>query len=185
MDRGVWLAIVHSVTELDMTERQNWTELNWSLELVNHMAKITAHECQGLDPDCPLPIPIPLQLPPPSPGSIPDHKLISWSGMWAPQAPLVAKNLPANAGDFKGGDSIPGSGRSPGVGNGNPLQYSRLKNTTDRGAWWATVHGATKSQTWLKQLSRHASGMDIPGRGFQRHLKQSHIYWGCELVIGE
>ena len=43
--------------------------------------------------------------------------------------------------------SIPGSGRSPGEGNGNPLQYSCLKNSIDRGAWWATVHGVTKSWT--------------------------------------
>ena len=43
--------------------------------------------------------------------------------------------------------SIPGSGRSPGEGNGNPLQYSCLENSMDREAWWATVHGVTKSQT--------------------------------------
>ena len=42
---------------------------------------------------------------------------------------------------------IPGSGRSPGEGNGNPLQYSCLKNSMDRGAWWATVHGVAKSRT--------------------------------------
>ena len=59
----------------------------------------------------------------------------------------VLKNLPANAGDA---GSIPGSGRSPGVGNGNPLQYSCLENSMDRGAWWATVHEVTKS--W-KELS--------------------------------
>ena len=45
--------------------------------------------------------------------------------------------------------SIPGSGRSPGEGNGNPLQYSCLENSMDRGAWWATVHGVAKSQTCL------------------------------------
>ena len=49
-------------------------------------------------------------------------------------APVV-KNLPANGGDARDEGSIPGSGRSPGVGNGNPLQYSRLKNSMDRGAW--------------------------------------------------
>ena len=51
-----------------------------------------------------------------------------------------------NAGDP---GSIPGSGRSPGEGNGNPLLYSCLENPMDRGAWWATVHGVTKSQTQL------------------------------------
>ena len=53
----------------------------------------------------------------------------------------IVKNLPAKAGDT---DSIPGSGRSPGEGNGNPLQYSCLGNPVDRGAWLATVHGVTK-----------------------------------------
>ena len=57
----------------------------------------------------------------------------------------VVKNLPANAGDIRDAGSIPGSGRSPGEGNGNPLQYSCLENPRDRGAWWATVHGVTKS----------------------------------------
>ena len=54
---------------------------------------------------------------------------------------LVVKNLPANAGDIRNTASIPGSGRSPAEGHGNPLQYSCLENPMDRGAWWATVHG--------------------------------------------
>ena len=62
------------------------------------------------------------------------------------------KNLPANAGDTRDMGSIPGSGRSPGEGNGNLLQYSCLENPMDRGAWWATVHGVAKSWT---QLSEH------------------------------
>ena len=57
--------------------------------------------------------------------------------------------LPANARDA---NSIPGSGRSTGRGNGNPLQYSCLENPTDREAWWATIHGVAKSWTWLKWL---------------------------------
>ena len=57
----------------------------------------------------------------------------------------MIKNLPANVGDVRGMDSIPESGRSPGVGNGNPLQYSCLENLMDRGAWWAMVHGVAKS----------------------------------------
>ena len=52
----------------------------------------------------------------------------------------VVKNLPANAGDIRDMGSIPGLGRSPGGGNGNPLQYSCLENPMDRGAWQATVH---------------------------------------------
>ena len=63
---------------------------------------------------------------------------------------LVEKNPPANARDIRDMGFIPGSGRSPGEGNGNPFQYSCLKNATDRGAWWAIVHGVTKSQTGLK-----------------------------------
>ena len=54
---------------------------------------------------------------------------------------LVVKKPPANAGDMH---SVPGSGRSPGEGNGNPFQYSCLKNFMDKGAWGATVHGVTK-----------------------------------------
>ena len=53
----------------------------------------------------------------------------------------VVKNLPANAGEA---GLIPGQGRSPGEGNGNPLQYSCLGNPMDRGAWWAAVHGVTE-----------------------------------------
>ena len=56
----------------------------------------------------------------------------------------MVKNPPANVGDTGDAGSIPGSGRSPGVGNGNLLQYSYLGNTMDRGAWQATVHGSQR-----------------------------------------
>ena len=59
----------------------------------------------------------------------------------------MIKNLPAYAGDAREVGLIPGLGRFPGVGNGNPLQYSCLGNSMDRGAWRATVHGVTKSRT--------------------------------------
>ena len=62
----------------------------------------------------------------------------------------MVKNLPANGGAVRDMSLIPGLGRSPGEGNGNPLQYSCLENTMDRGAGQATVHGVTKSQTQLK-----------------------------------
>ena len=75
-----------------------------------------------------------------------------------------SKECVRNVGDL---GSIPGLGRSPGAGNGNPLQYSCLENPTDRGAWWATVHGVAKSRT---RLSPHAQklkycklGWGIPG----------------------
>ena len=64
---------------------------------------------------------------------------------WASQVELVVKNPLANAGDPRDTGSIPGSGRSPGGGHGNPLEYSCLDNPMDRGAWQATVHGVTKS----------------------------------------
>ena len=60
---------------------------------------------------------------------------------------LVVKNLPATAGDIRVAVSIPGLGRSPGGGHGNPLQYSSLESPTDRGPWQATVHRVAKSQT--------------------------------------
>ena len=59
----------------------------------------------------------------------------------------VVEKSPANAGDTGDTGSIPGLGRSPGEGNGNPLRYSCLENPVDRGAWWAIVHGIVKSQT--------------------------------------
>ena len=64
----------------------------------------------------------------------------------------MVKNSPANAGDARDTGLILESGRSPGGGNGNPLQYSCLENSMDRGTWWATFHGIAKSQT---QLSSH------------------------------
>ena len=65
----------------------------------------------------------------------------------------MVKNLPANARDTRDMSSVLGSERSPGVGNGNPLQYCCLGNPMDRGVWRATVHGVAKSQT---RLSEHA-----------------------------
>ena len=68
----------------------------------------------------------------------------------------MVKTSPANAGDIRDAGSIPGLGRSPGGGHGNPLQDSCLENLMDRGAWQATVHRVAKSWTRLKQLSTHA-----------------------------
>ena len=77
-----------------------------------------------------------------------DCCFLLWS-LWVSQVVLVVKTPPASAGDARVVGLIPGLGQSPGVGNGNPLQYSCLKNSIDRGAWWATVHGVTKSWTRL------------------------------------
>ena len=79
----------------------------------------------------------------------------------------VVKNPPASAGNTGDMSSIPGSGRSPGAGDDNPLQYF-LENPMDTGAWQATVHGVTKSQTWLSNwtqsthLSKHAHNESQP-----------------------
>ena len=62
----------------------------------------------------------------------------------------MVKNLPANIGDVKDAGSIPGLGRSPGGGNGNPVQYSCLENHMDRGTWWAIVPRIANSQMQLK-----------------------------------
>ena len=67
------------------------------------------------------------------------------------------KNLPASAGDAGDMDSIPGLGRCPGVGNGNPLQDSCLGNPMDKGAWWATVHGVAKESDKTEQLNNDNS----------------------------
>ena len=92
----------------------------------------------------------------------------------------MVKNPPANAEDAGNEGSIPGSERSPGEGNGNPLQCSCLENPMDRGAWWAAVHGVAKSQTRLsdfpftfhfhalgKEMATHSSVLawKIPGTG--------------------
>ena len=68
---------------------------------------------------------------------------------------ITCKESPANARDSGDLDSIPGSGRSPAEGHGNPLQCFCLKNPMDRGAWWTTAHKVSKSPIWLKWLSTH------------------------------
>ena len=65
----------------------------------------------------------------------------------------MVRNLPTNTGEVKDAGSMPGLGRTPGGGHGNPLQYFCLENPMEREAWWATVYGITKSQTGL---SMHA-----------------------------
>ena len=105
---------------------------------------------------------------------------------WAFQVALVVENPPAIAGDAGDLGSIPGSGRSPGEGHGNPLQYSCLKDSMDRGAWWATFRRAAKSWT---RLSTHlfiwkcwvlATGS--PGKSLSTQLQivlQSRISSAC------
>ena len=105
-------------------------------------------------------------LPPPSPhhpsGSSqctsPKHRYLTCLGKYL--CVTMVKNMPANAEDAGVAGSISGSGRSPGVGNGNPLLYSCLEDFMGRGAWWASFHGITKSQT---RLSKHSCLLYVPG----------------------
>ena len=89
--------------------------------------------------------------------------LVPFLDIWSPKLSLwiwsmagVVKNPPANVGNARDMGLIPGLGRSPGGGHGNPLQYPCLGNPTDRGVWWATVRRIAKSRTWLKWLNMHA-----------------------------
>ena len=91
------------------------------------------------------------------------------------QVALVVKNLSANAGDIRDEGLIPGLGRSPGRGNGNPLQCSCLENPMETGAWWATVHRVAKSWTWLKWLSTHT----VPV--LMKHMLLFSCYSGSNL----
>ena len=75
---------------------------------------------------------------------------MAYMDIGASQMALVVKNLTANAGDIRDEGSIPGSGRSPGEGQGNPLQYSCPENPMDRGTWRAAVHRVTNNPTGLK-----------------------------------
>ena len=86
----------------------------------------------------------------------------------------VVKNTPVNAGDVQDAGLIPGLERFPGGGHDNPLQYSCLGNPMDRGAWWTTVHGVTKSQTQMKQLSRHIRALLGRCRNFD--LQNFHYF---------
>ena len=81
-------------------------------------------------------------------------KNLSITDLWgnASQVALVIKNPFVNTGDTRDAGPILGLGRSPGEGQGTPLQYSCLENPMDRGAWWATVQRVAKSRTWLKCL---------------------------------
>ena len=92
------------------------------------------------------------------------QKSIRWNGAWngfilhlrehvarkgASQVVLVGKNLPANAGSARDVGLIPGLGRSPGGGNGDPLQYFCLGISMDRGVWWTTLHGVARVKQYL------------------------------------
>ena len=89
------------------------------------------------------------------------------------QVVLAIRNSPANARDVRDAGSIPGSGRFPGGGDGNPLQYSCLENPMDRRAWRATVHKVTESQTRLKWHSTQGSTLCQGQCNKQHHLAET------------
>ena len=114
---------------------------------------------------------------------------------WGFPGGSVVKNPPANAGDVC---YIPGLGRSPGGGNGNPFQYSCLENPMDRGAWPATVHGVTKESDTMEHTRTHMhtsvcdaakeeNNRNIPKKGRQPHslnfLKGSLEYIFSSLLL--
>ena len=88
--------------------------------------------------------------------------------LWALQVVQVVKNSSVNARDIRDKRSIPGLGRSPGGGQDNPLQYSCLENSMDRGAWRATVHGITSVRRALIMVA--ALRLRYMGTPFQRLL---------------
>ena len=102
--------------------------------------------------------------------------LWDWGVSWKPpQVALVVKKLLARAGDPRDAGLIPGSERTPAVGNGNTLQYPCLENLMDRGAWQAAVHGASVSRTWLSNWPYHtlSKRTDVPAGQW----RQKSNYW--------
>ena len=108
----------------------------------------------------------------------------------------LVKNPSASSGDTREVSSIPGSGRSPGIGNGNPLQYSCLENSMDRGAWRAIVHGVSKRQPphWARTHEEPAKwiyqdllvieiGFLLPGAGGMTAVGYEGTFWGDGNVL--
>ena len=112
-------------------------------------------------------------------------RLLLWNACSFPGVTVV-KNPLANAGDTRDAGSIPGLERSPGEGNGNPLQYCCLENSIDRGALWARIHEAAKSQTWqqtrtmiyMKYLYCTAQSAQSKSRAGIINLLKEQSFWG-------
>ena len=91
----------------------------------------------------------------------------------------VVKNPPASAEEIRDTGSIPGSRKPPGLGNGNPLQYSCLENPINRGAWQATVHRITKSRTWLSNWE----GKPTADSKVIGSMERLHRHWMTTLWV--
>ena len=103
--------------------------------------------------------------------------------MVQPQVALVVKNLSANAGNSSDASSIPGLGRSPGIGNGNPFQYSCMETPMDRGAGRATVHGVTKSWTQLS-VRAHTHTQTLTSSHTYKNAKFPNLTYLVSLING-
>ena len=91
-----------------------------------------------------------------------------------------AKASVYNAGDL---GSSPGLGRSPGEGNGNPLQYYCLENPMDRGAWWATIHGVAESWTQLSTIAHSTIFILVPNWKSSNYPRVEWIHWDLSMDI--
>jgi len=144
MDGGAWWAAVHGVAK-SRTRLSDFTFTFHFHALGKEMAthsSVLAWRIPGMGEPGELP-------------SIGSHRVgHNWSGLAAAVAAAEVKASACNAGDL---GLIPGSGRCPGEGYGNPLQYSFLENPMNGGAWWATVHGVAKSQTQLSDFTHSHS----------------------------
>ena len=104
---------------------------------------------------------------------------------WASQLALVVKNLPVDAGDARDTGSIPGSGRYSGEGKGSPPQYFCLESSMDRGAWWATVYGVSRSWTRLSELMSVTCTHPVLPLFESDQLVLTVFQWGmCSLLGG-
>ena len=142
MDGGAWWAVVHGVTK----SRTRLSDFPFTFHLHALEKEMATHSSV-----------LAWRIPGTSgPGGLPSmglHRVAhNWSDLAAAAAAAIlpsGKEVTCKTGDPGDVGLIPGSGRSFGVGKGNPLQYSCLENSMDRGAWKATVHGVAKSCTWL------------------------------------
>ena len=151
MDREAWHAAVHGVTKVG-TQLSDWTELIHSFRIVLHSTPLLGKYILFFNFRATLPRKSLV-----TSIRFPKHfwRFIIRKGF---PGGTVAKNPPANAGDL---GSIPGSGRSLGKGNGNPLPNSCLGNPMDRGAWRATVHKVTKESDMTQWLNTNTRGVSL------------------------